>query len=386
MFLPYSRQDISFSDIWSVLKVLRSDFLTTGAQVGLFEENLCKATHASRAVVCSSGTTALHLAAAVLDLKEGEAAIVPSQTFLATANAVRYCGAEVIFCDCDPETGLMGPDHFEEAIARTLKNLKLKAVFPVHLTGQAVDLKALRPIADKHNMAIVADGSHILGAELYGKPIGENDYADMTTLSFHPVKPITTAEGGAVITNNKDYADKAELLRSHGMARSTDPNTPWAYEMDMMGYNYRLNDVQCAMGSAQLKKLRSYTNKRVELADLYDDLLEPLSSFVKPPKRVDYGRSAWHLYAARFDFKKIGIERGPLMNALKEKSIGSQVHYIPVHSQPYYKKRYGALDLLGTNTYYQNTLSIPLYPRMSAQNVRYVVDTLKEIIEDASTS
>ena len=365
--LPYGRQQIDEDDIKAVAEALRDDFLTTGPKVAQFEEALCKFTGAKYAVVCSSGTTALHLSVLALGLKPGDAVIVPSLTFLATANAIRYSGAEVIFADVDPDTALMSADHLEDALKRC-GDLRPRAVYPVHMAGQCVDMQAIKKVADHHNLKIVTDACHALGVA------GGCDYEDMSTFSFHPVKAIAMGEGGAITTNNKDYADAMRSLRSHGMVPNPEKG-PWFYEMSQLGYNYRCTDFQCALGLSQLKKLPDFLHYRKLLAERYDSLLGDIA----PIKIRDH---AWHLYSVRIAFDKIGIDRATLMNALRERGIGTQVHYIPVHTQPYYQERYGDIHLPGANQYYARTLSLPLFPDMKEEDVDFVVKNLNDILSD----
>lgn len=377
---PYGRQSIDEDDIAAVVETLRSDFLTTGPKIEEFEKLLCQKTGADYSVACGNGTVALHLTALALHIQKGDHVIVPSLTFLATANAIRYCGADIIFADVDPETGLMRAEDLAKAIQYAeAQNLQVKYVYPVHLTGQCVDIKKIHALADKHNIKVVADGAHCLGAEYCGQPVGAVQGVEMTTYSFHPVKTIAMGEGGAITTNDEVLADKMQLLRSHAMEARPDIG-PWAYEMNDLGFNYRVSDIQCALGISQMKKLEKFIDRRRAIADLYDKLLSSLVPLVKPPARVSYSRSAWHLYAPRFDFASLGITRAELMSALKDKGIGTQVHYIPVHTQPYYKNLYGEANLPGAEEYYQNTLSLPLYPTLKDKDVEYIVDSLAEIL------
>jgi UDP-4-amino-4,6-dideoxy-N-acetyl-beta-L-altrosamine transaminase len=378
MFLPYGRQSIDEDDIAAVANALRGDYLTTGPTVAAFEKSLAQETGASQAVACSNGTTALHLAAMAMEIGPGDAVIVPSLTFLATANAVRYSGAEVIFADVDPNTGMMGVKEAQEALARA--GGKAKALFAVHLGGHACDLKGLKNFADQHGLRFLADAAHGLGGVYNGKPVGACEFEEFSTFSFHPVKAIATAEGGAITTNNAKLAEKMRILRSHGMERREDLG-PWIYEMRELGYNYRLTDVQCALGLSQLRKLADFILRRKELAEYYDSLLNSLNSVVQIPMRSPNSQSAWHLYSVRIDFDGLGIARAEVMNALKDKGIGSQVHYIPVHSQPYYRARYGDLKLPGAEAYYAKTLSLPLFPAMEEEDVERVLNILREILE-----
>lgn len=364
--LPYGRQLIEEDDIDAVAEALRGDFLTTGPKIEEFEKSLCGVTGAKYAVVCNSGTAALHLAGIALGLKEGDAVIVPSLTFLATANAVRHCGAEVVFADVDPDTGLMGPEHLEDALKRC-GALKPCAVYPVHLTGQRADMQAIKRTADKKDLKIITDACHALGVA------GDCAHENMCCFSFHPVKAVAMGEGGAVTANDKEYADKMRIMRSHGMVKNETVG-PWVYEMSAPGYNYRATDVQCALGLSQLKKLDRFLARRRALAVRYDGLLGDIA-----PVRVrDH---AWHLYSVRVDFDGLGTGRAAVMRALCERGIGSQVHYIPVHKQPYYRARYGEIELPGAQRYYERTLSLPLFPGMKDEDVDFVAETLKEILE-----
>jgi|TARA_R110002126_G_scaffold291807_1_gene459765 UDP-4-amino-4,6-dideoxy-N-acetyl-beta-L-altrosamine transaminase len=378
--LPYGRQAIDDDDIQAVVDALKGDYLTTGPAVKAFEQKLCDVTGAKYAVACSNGTTALHLACMALNLKEGECAVVPTLTFLATANAVRYCGTDVVFCDVDPETGLMTADTLLEALSYAQsKGWVVKAVLPVHLAGQAVDLADIRDITSQHNIKIIADACHAIGGTYQQTSIGACEFEDMSAFSFHPVKTIAMGEGGAVTTNNEKFAETMRTLRHHGMSK-TDDMEPWAYEMQDLGYNYRVTDIQCALGTSQLNKIDTFIEKRESLVALYNEKLADLSEYVKIPHRVQTGKTGWHLYAIRVDFEQLAIARAKLMDALKERGVGTQVHYIPVHTQPYYTNLYGARDLPGAQTYYEKTLSLPLYPLMTEDDVSYVVKTLKDVL------
>ena len=377
--LSYGRQFID-DDIKAVTDVLRSDFLTCGPAVETFEKALCDVTSAQYAVACSNGTTALHLACLAIDLQADEVVIVPSLTFLATANAPRYQGAQVVFCDVDPSTGLMNAETFSEAIERCHKHgLKPKAVFPVHIAGQLVDLSEIKGIADKHDIRVIADSCHAIGGYYKDSAVGACQFEDMSVFSFHPVKTIAMGEGGAITTNNKDYADKMRVLRSHGMVK-TPENGPWSYEMAELGYNYRVSDINCTLGTSQLKKLKKFTEKRQALVDTYNDLLNGASPYIQTPVEMDYSKPGWHLYALRIDFSGLGRSRAELMNYLFEREIGTQVHYIPVHSQPYYTALYGDLSLPGAQTYYECSLSFPLFYQMEKEDVERVVETLLSFV------
>jgi UDP-4-amino-4,6-dideoxy-N-acetyl-beta-L-altrosamine transaminase len=390
-FIPYARQQIDEDDIAAVMAVLKSDFLTTGPVTGDFENKLAEATGAKFAVACSSGTAGLHLAALALSLKPGDKVIVPSLTFLATANAVRYLGADVVFADVDPDNGLMGGENLVRAIERGGEGIK--AVFPVHLAGQCADMVEISVIAAGRNLAIVEDACHAIGAAYNNDTAGSCVYGDMAVFSFHPVKTITMGEGGAVTTNNEALGERLRLLRNHGMTRGAgdfvhrgealaedgSANT-WYYEMQEMGLNYRPSDIHCALGLSQLKKLDAHVRRRRELAAKYDELLSPLAPLLRPITRLFGQNPAWHLYPVLIDFNGLGMSRQTVMAKLFEAGIGTQVHYIPVHRQPYYRDLYGETDLPGADTYYARELSLPLFPGMSEADAERVAATLEDII------
>jgi len=392
--IPYGRHNIDEDDIAAVTKVLRSDFLTTGPEVERFELALAEHTNARYAVVCSSGTAALHLASMALNLGPGQAAVVPTMTFLATANAIRMTGAEIIFADVDSDTGLMRPDDLEDALygARN-PGWDIRAIVPVHLNGQCVDIDGLSAIAEREGLKIIADASHAIGAEHKenGKlrPVGSGGQIHMTTFSFHPVKTIAMGEGGAITTDNPELADRLWKFRNHGMIREsmqfTDQDQafdeegvaqPWYYEMHEPGLNYRASDIHCALGSSQLRKLKRLVETRRKLVERYDELISAYAPLVRPVKRINSCNPAWHLYPVHIDFDQTGISRRRVMQFLQQQGIGTQVHYIPVHRQPYYMKRYGDFDLSGADSYYQRVLSLPLFPQMEPDTQERVCELL----------
>ncbi|HMA50883.1 MAG TPA: UDP-4-amino-4,6-dideoxy-N-acetyl-beta-L-altrosamine transaminase [Magnetospirillaceae bacterium] len=374
-FLPYGRQTIEDDDIAAVAEALRGDFLTTGPLVGEFEQAFAAKVGASHAVCCNSGTAALHLATLALGLSEGDVAIVPAVTFLATANAVRYVGAEVEFADVDPRSGLMTPQTLEAALARAASRGKVRAILPVHLKGVPCDMPAIAAIAEKQGLDVVEDAAHALGTVYGGLQVGANAHARMTAFSIHPVKTMTCGEGGIVTTEDAKLAAALRRFRSHGM--QADPSQgPWYYEMVEPGFNYRLPDINCALGLSQLKKLERFITRRAELVAVYDWLLPRLVPFVLPPARPADAHPAWHLYAVQIDFERAGVTRAHLMTALREDGIGTQVHYIPVPRQPYYRDRYGEGSFPGADAYYASTLSLPLFPAMKDSDVERVVSAL----------
>ena len=390
-FLPYGRHVIDEDDISAVADVLRGDWLTTGPSVEEFERRFAARVGARYAVVCSSGTSGLHLAMLAAGVGEDDLAVVPTVTFLATANAARYVGAEVQFADVDKDTGLLTAVKLEIALAQAPK--PPRAVLPVHLAGQVADMAAIAGIAQRENLVVIEDACHALGSTINidGRqhPVGGCQYSAMAVFSFHPVKTIAMGEGGAVTTNDPQLYDRLVRLRSHGMVRGADgvrntelalapdgkPN-PWYYEMPEIGFNYRVSDINCALASSQLNKLDRFIAARRSLVADYDRLLGRLMPRVLPPSRAANCDPAWHLYAPRIDFHGVGVSRASVMNRLRSAGIGSQVHYIPVHLQPYYQDRYGHQQLDGAMAYYRSTLSLPLFPSMTDGDVRRVVDAV----------
>jgi UDP-4-amino-4,6-dideoxy-N-acetyl-beta-L-altrosamine transaminase len=399
--LRYGRQSIDQDDIDAVVAVLKSDFLTTGPAVETFESALAEVTGAREAVACSSGTSALHMMALALDLSAADAVIVPSMTFMGTASAMRLAGAEVVFADVNPDTGLMEASHFEEALARAGR--PVRAAIPVHLNGWTCDMAALAVVAEKHGVILLEDAAHAIGTTVVenGKPVpvGACGHSRMTIFSFHPVKTVTSAEGGAVTTNDSRLAARLRRLRSHGITHkpeefldhaaaldaSGNPN-PWYHEMHEPAPNYRLSDVHCALGLSQLKKLGRFVARRRALADRYDRALASLAPVLRPVPHVRDCNPALHLYAVLIDFDSLGLDRAAVMKQLRDGGVGTQVHYIPVHRQPYYRRRYGDLNLPGADAYYARELSLPLYPDMRDEDVDRVVDALTAIVRRKSRS
>jgi UDP-4-amino-4,6-dideoxy-N-acetyl-beta-L-altrosamine transaminase len=395
-FLPYGRQLIEDDDIAAVTEVLRSDFLTTGPVVDAFESKLAEMTGAVHAISVSSGTAALHLTALALDLQPGDHAIVPSMTFLATANAALYVGAEVQFADVDADTGLLTPETMERALAQS--DAPVRAVLPVHVNGQTVDMQGVAAVPGVDEMLIVEDACHALGGQHAGLngavvPVGSNAFADMTVFSFHPVKTIAMGEGGAITTNDPNLADRLRVLRNIGMTRepSSFENTalafdasgevnPWYYEMAALGFNYRASAIHCALGLSQLGKLQRFMDKRTALMARYRERLAPLAPMIQPLAQMPDCNPAWHLCVVLIDFDAAGVSRADCMRALQARGVGTQVHYIPVHRQPFYRKRYGDLDLPGADAYYAKILSLPLFASMNDDDVDYVVDALNAVL------
>jgi UDP-4-amino-4,6-dideoxy-N-acetyl-beta-L-altrosamine transaminase len=394
-FLPYGRQLIEEDDIAAVTEALRGELLTTGPYVDRFEQSLAKAVGAQHAIVCSNGTAALHMASRALNLGPGTKVIVPAITFLATASAPHLNGADIIFADVDSETGLMGPGDLEAAFKRAGH---ADAVFNVHVNGQCGDIEGIATIARAHGARIVDDACHAIGTGFVAEDgslsqIGSNTFCDLSVFSFHPVKTIAMGEGGAVTTNDPELAQRLMRARSHGMTRNPaqfentadafdadgSPN-PWYYELIEPEFNWRANDIQCALGCSQLGKLSRFVARRRLLAASYDALLAPLAPLVRPAARTRPSLPAWHLYASRIDFSRAGVSRAALMRELAKDGIGSQVHYFPVHRQPYYARRYGGLSLPGAERYYARCLSLPLFASMDTADVARVVSALGNIL------
>ena len=380
--LPYGRQTIEDDDIAAVVAALKADFLTTGPTVEAFETAFAEKVGARHAVACANGTAALHLAMLALEVQPGEAVITPSITFLATANCARYVGADVVFADVDPDSGLMTPQTLAEALTR-LDGRKLRAVLPVHLRGDAADLPGLAALANEPGAVLVEDAPHALGTTMtFGnvtERVGDVRHSAMATFSFHPVKTIATGEGGMVTTNDAHLAERLRTLRSHGMTRPAGAD-PWWYEMAEPGFNYRLPDILCALGLSQLAKLERFAARRRDLARAYGEMLAPLAPVVRIATRPAWSDPVLHLMCVLIDFEAAGRTRLEVVDALKARGVGSQVHYIPVHRQPYYRDRYGDLALPGADAWYARCLSLPLYPSMTDDDPARVVEVLAEAL------
>jgi UDP-4-amino-4,6-dideoxy-N-acetyl-beta-L-altrosamine transaminase len=393
-FLNYGRQAIGEDDIAAVVDVLRGDWLTTGPAVERFEAALCEETGAEHAVVCNSGTAALYLASRAAGLKPGDSVIVPAMTFAATASANVLAGVEVIFSDVDPLTGLMRVSDAEEALARR-GGQQVKGIFPVHLTGRVNDPAALHAFAEDAGLTVIEDACHALGTR-YGNArhaVGACQHSLAACFSFHPVKAIAMGEGGAVTTNSRQLADEARRLRNHGMTRSPDefqrPElalsadgsvNPWYYEIAEISHNLRASDINCALAASQLRKLGQFLHQRRALMAHYRMRLSELAPAVTlAPWGADL-EPGWHLCAVQIDFESLQIDRRTLMLRLRERGIGTQVHYLPVHLHPFYRNRYGEIDLPGALSYYRRTLSLPLYPAMTSADVDRVVDELADCV------
>ena len=394
-FLPYGRQVIEDDDIAEVVRVLRSDYLTTGPEVPAFEQAFAAAVGAKHAIACANGTAALHLLAVAAGLGPGTVSIVPTLTFLATANAVRLSGGEVLFADVDPHTGLLTPSSLKNAIRRA--TAPVRAIFPVHLGGQSCDMSAIFALADEIGASVFEDACHAIGTR-HSSPHGQQRVGDCShskgcAFSLHPVKTIAAGEGGVVTLQDDELADRVRLLRNHGMIREPSrfmskvdafasdgrPN-PWYYEMPEPGFNYRLTDIQAALARSQLGKLSRFAERRAGLARRYRHRLQSLAPLVRAVPIGDGCEPVLHLQQVLIDFDRLGMDRAGLMERLRTQGIGSQVHYYPVHRQPYYARRYPGLELPGADAFYKSTLSLPLYASMTEADVDRVVSILSHVI------
>jgi UDP-4-amino-4,6-dideoxy-N-acetyl-beta-L-altrosamine transaminase len=377
--IPYGTQWIDEEDIHSVVEALRSDYLTQGPAVASFEEAICAYTKAKYCVAVANATAGLHIAVKALGISPGMEGITSPNTFVASANSLLYNGLVPVFADIEGTSYNIDPREIEKKMTD-----KTKVIIPVHFAGRPCDMEQINLIARHHRVNVIEDAAHALGSNYKdGTKVGNCKYSDMTVFSFHPVKTITTGEGGAITTNDKALYDKLRLLRSHGITK--DPNVltetpgPWYYEMHDLGYNFRITDIQAALGITQLKKVEVFKQRRTEIIEQYTMGLSGLSGVITP--MADNTSTCFHLYVVQIDFDKIGKTRAEVMERLKAKNIGTQVHYIPLHTQPYYKKNfaYRRGDYPVAERYYDHALTLPLYPKMSDDDVQYVIDSIKEI-------
>jgi len=373
-FIPYGRQLISEEDIQSVIEVLKSDYLTTGPKVHEFEQAVAGYVGSKHAIAVSSGTAGLHCAMYALGISPGDEVIVPAITFAATANCVVYQGGIPIFADIDPETLLIDPESVIKKITK-----KTKAIIAVDYAGQPCDYNQLRDVAGKYNLKLVADSCHAIGAEYNNQHTGT--LADMTIFSFHPVKHITTGEGGMITTDNPEYAKQMRSFRNHGI--STDHHqrkdkATWFYEMTDLGFNYRITDFQCALGISQLKKLDQFISQRQTLADIYDKLIKEFDG-ITPLKKNQGLSHAYHLYVVQIDKNKFGVDRDDVFDYLRKQNIGVNVHYIPVHLHPYYRKNFSTTPGQCPNAEkaYREILSLPIHPALHVKDTKHITTLLK---------
>ena len=392
MYIPYGRQSIDDADIEAVVKVLKSDYLTTGPAVEAFEKKVADYVGAKYAVAVSNGTAALHVACLAAGIGEGDEVITTPITFAASANCVLYCGGTPVFADIDPDTYNISPEELEKKITS-----RTKAIIPVHYTGQPCDMDAILEIAHKHDLLVIEDGAHALGASYKGKKIGS--IADMTCFSFHPVKPVTTGEGGMIVTDNEELYRRLVLYRSHGITRdkdmmqqyeeqlqqSSDPALQeaadmlrgdvmdpggWYYQQLELGYNYRITDISCALGASQMDKLDRFLERRRQIAKKYDEAFADIPQ-IKTPWQQEGCQRGWHLDM----IQTMERSRREVFEGLRQAGIGVNVHYIPVYRHPYYQRNgYAGVHCLNAEAFYERAISLPIFPGLTGQQQDYVIE------------
>lgn len=371
--IPYGRQTIEEDDIQAVVDVLRSDYLTTGPKIAEFEKMVADYVGAKYAVAISNGTSALHAACFAAGIQPGDEVITTPLTFAASSNCVLYCGGTPVFADVDPKTYNIDPEDIRRKITD-----KTKAIIAVHLAGQPCDMDEIHKIAKEHDLLVIEDGAHALGSVYKGKKVGT--LSDMTTFSFHPVKPITTGEGGMIVTDNEEFYKKMMLFRSHGITRDENLMTrndgPWFYQQLDLGYNYRITDIQCALGCSQMKKLDRFLARRKEIVARYNEAFADCENIVTP-YQLPETESGWHLYIVQVK----NCDRRKVFEALREHGIAVNVHYIPVYMHPYYQEHgYKDVHCRNAEAIYSHIISLPLYPTLTEEQQQYVIETLKYVI------
>lgn len=378
-FLPYGQQSIDDNDIMEVVKVLKSEWITTGPKVSEFEEELCKWLGCKHTVAVNSGTSALDIAVASLEIEKGSEVITTPFTFMATSNCILYNGLKPVFADIKPDTYNIDPDEIKKKITP-----KTKAIIYTDYAGQPCDIDEIKEIAEDNNLYLIEDACHAIGAEFHGKKVGS--FADLTVLSFHPVKHITTGEGGAVTTNNEELYKRLKLLRNHGIDKEAKDrfgkNASYAYDMKLLGRNYRITDFQCALGISQLKKLDSFIKRRKEIVKIYNDEFEDIDEITTPFVKRDV-KSAWHLYTILLDKK---INRDKFFNLMRAKNIGVNVHYIPIYKFSYYKENFifNESDFPVTEDVFSRIITLPLFQGMEDKDVYDVIVAVKNTINELS--
>ena len=370
--IPYGKQTIDQDDIQAVVDVLKSDFLTTGPKIAEFEQTVADYVGAKYAVAISNGTSALHAACFAAGIGPGDEVITTPLTFAASANCVLYCGGTPVFADVDPKTYNIDPEDIRRKITD-----RTKAIIAVHLAGQPCDMDAIHSIAHEYGLIVIEDGAQALGSVYKGKKVGS--LSDMTTFSFHPVKPITTGEGGMIVTDNEEFYKKMALFRSHGITRDDSMMTrndgPWFYQQFDLGYNYRITDIQCALGCSQMKKLDRFLARRKEIVARYNEAFADCDNIITPYQLSDT-ESGWHLYIVQVK----NCDRRQVFEAMREKGIGVNVHYIPVYMHPYYQEHgYENVHCANAEEIYSHIISLPLYPGLTSEQQDYVIDTLKSL-------
>lgn len=383
--IPYGRQSINQDDIDAVTEVLRSDWLTQGAVVPRFEKAVADHCGATHAVATNSATSALHIACLALGVGPGDLVWTSPISFVASSNCARYCGADVDFVDVDAETANLSPVALERKLEAAKRDGRLpKVVIPVHLTGQSCDMEAIHALSQRYGFRIIEDASHAIGGSYRGAPVGNCRYSDATVFSFHPVKVITSGEGGMVTINDAELAGLMERLRSHGITRepallTREPDGPWYYEQLELGFNYRLTDIHAALGLSQMSRLEEFVRRRNEIAERYDEALAGLP--LRPLGRQEGAYSAYHLYVIRLNLARLSRSHRDVFMALRERGIGVNLHYMPIYRQPDYA-RFGlnSQDFPEAERYYSEAISVPLYPDLSQDMQDQVITALREVL------
>ena len=383
--IPYGKQNINQADIDSVVNVLQSDFLTQGPQVPLFEKTVAGYCGAEFGVAVNSATSALHIACLALDLGKGDYLWTSPNSFVASANCGLYCGAKVDFVDIDQKTYNLSAVKLEQKLIQAKKENRLpKIVIPIHFAGQSCDMKKIHSLSQEYDFKIIEDASHAIGGKYLDKPIGGCQYSDITVFSFHPVKIITTAEGGLATTNSKELAEKMQLYRSHGITRdeslmTNKPDGDWYYQQVDLGFNYRMTELQAALGVSQIQRLDEFVSKRHILQERYSSLLNGLP-ILKPYQDKD-SYSALHLYPVQVDLDSVDKSRQQIFDELRQSGIGVNVHYIPIHTQPYYQQLgFQEGDFPNSEVYYDRIISIPLFHAMTIEQQDKVCNSIKKAL------
>jgi UDP-4-amino-4,6-dideoxy-N-acetyl-beta-L-altrosamine transaminase len=383
--IPYGKQDINQHDIDAVIEVLKSDFLTQGPQVPLFEAAINRTVNSQYAVAVNSATSALHISCLALGVGKGDIVWTSPITFVASANCALYCGASIDFVDIDPETYNLSPKELEIKLKQAkLKNKLPKVVIPVHLAGQSCDMQKIHQLSLEYGFSIIEDASHAIGGKYQEQPIGNCQYSDITVFSFHPVKIVTTAEGGIATTNNQALAQKMQRLRSHGTTRDENLMTEsshgdWYYQQLELGFNYRMSELHAALGISQLSRLAEFVNKRMTIAESFNQQLASLP--ITLPKQLNATDSSWHLYIIQLKLNELTKSHQQIFSELREAGIGVNLHYIPVYKQPFYKALgFNDVALPATEEYYQTAISIPIFALLTAQQQDKIISELKRVL------
>jgi len=371
--LPYGHQWLDGDDIKAVVEVLKADWITQGSKVDEFERKVAEYCGAKYAVAVSSGTAALHEACAVAGISQGDEVITTPITFAATANAVVYCGGKPVFADATEDTLNIDPNEIKKRISS-----RTKVIIPVDFAGHPADFERLMAIAKENGLIVIEDASHALGAEYKGRKIGS--LADMTIFSFHPVKHITTGEGGMILTSNEEFYQKLKTFRHHGIVRKPD-DSPWYYEILQPGYNFRITDFQCALGLSQMRKLDYFIQRRREIAAKYNEAFAEIDESITPVE-LDSVKAVYHIYIIQLRLEKLKASRSEIFEALRAENIGVNVHYIPVHLHPFYQREFGYKkgDYPRAERYYERAITLPIFPKMSDNDVEDVIEAVRKVI------